>query len=364
MAEPSERRTRRSQAGSLGGQARREQAASRITVLREPRRGRPQGYGPTCLTALSPPGVGRLAILNWPRGRADRYPGLTPNDQASNDSFAWMSLLTPCWRIEANVTGSKKEATGAEAGLSGDAQIRIALEPIRARGGAASIQEIYDAVEGNLNQRGFTLSQQGRDSLRFFVNRIAVKAGYIHPFDRADPRWRITPEGREYLDASPEENEVAVNVDTGAEEEVQSSSARGAAFEQWMLPLLRCWYPHYSWIHQGRFKKNERGLDFVASRIGDARGEAETIGVQVKFHGKDNAPTEVEWLKFLAGCFARRVHTAIFVTTGQLRSEQRREAQEAGVRIVEGRDELSRLARLHGIADFELFEDHSEATAE
>ena len=89
----------------------------------------------------------------------------------------------------------------------------------------------------------------------------------------------------------------------------------------------------YAWYHQGRDKCRERGLDFVGNRLGDSRGEHSSIGVQVKFHARNNAPTEKEWLKFLAG-FARRLPTAVFITTGRLTGEQRREAQEANVVVL------------------------------
>lgn len=250
-----------------------------------------------------------------------------------------------------------KKMTGYEAGLSGDDQIRLALQRIIERGGAASIQDIYDAVENNINLRGFTLSEQGKASLRFFVNKVAVKAGYVSPFDKDDPTWKITPAGREYLSGSPSPREIALNLDTRTEEEVESHSARGTAFERWILQALRKWYPHYSWYYQGRHKQNERGLDFVGERIGDARNEFRSIGVQVKFHKASNAPTEMEWLKFLSGCFARRVDTGIFITTGSLTSAQRREAQEARVTVVEGREEVVRLADLYGVEKFDLFDD-------
>ena len=95
-------------------------------------------------------------------------------------------------------------------------------------------------------------------------------------------------------------------------------------------------------------------MDFVGTRLGDANNEARSIGVQVKLHKPNNAPTQDEWLKFLAGCFARRVESAIFVTTGRLTSAQRREAQEAKVIVLEGEPEISRLAGLHHVAPFEL----------
>ena len=258
---------------------------------------------------------------------------------------------------------TSKDVTGWEAGLSGDEQIRIALGEIIKRGGQARTPDIYVALEQVLSARGLTLSAQGHASLRFFVNRVAVRAGYVHPHDPDNPGWRITEKGREFLETGAR-TEPAIDVDSGAEEEVPSNSARGDAFEVWVLQLLRVAYPYYAWTHQGRDKRNERGVDFIGRRIGDAREEHRSIAVQVKFHKSSNAPTEREWLKFLAGCFARRVDAAIFITTGRLTSEQRREAQEANVTISEGREEITRLASLHSVKSFELFEDSRESTEE
>src|SRR5262245_1372750 len=99
--------------------------------------------------------------------------------------------------------------TGFEAGLSGDEQIRIALQEIVASGGSAPMADLYAAVERRM--AGRKLSYQGRASLRFFINRVAVRAGYIYPHDPAQrDAWRITPEGRELLSHGPEPEE-AVN---------------------------------------------------------------------------------------------------------------------------------------------------------
>lgn len=101
--------------------------------------------------------------------------------------------------------------------------------------------------------------------------------------------------------------------------------------------------------------KSQR-TDFIGNRIGDAADEPKSIGVQVKFYAAKSAPTQLEWLKFLSGCFARRVETAVFITTGKLTGEQRREAQEARITIIAGQEEVSRLANLHNIGKFDLFE--------
>lgn len=252
--------------------------------------------------------------------------------------------------------GEKKLVTGAEAGLSGDDQIRIALQCIAHKGGTADMKDIYAAVEETLAEKGCALSAQGKASLRFFVNRVAVRAGYIYPYDRRRPGWRATVKGREFASEEVPLKELVVDIDTGEEKQADSNTARGAAFENYVLRILKAAYPYYSWYHQGLRKKWERGLDFIGDRLGDSGSEPRSIGVQVKFHAKGNAPTQMEWLKFLSGCFVRRVETAIFFTTGELTTEQRREAGEARVKVVEGKEEVSRLATMFSIEKFDLFE--------
>jgi hypothetical protein len=86
------------------------------------------------------------------------------------------------------------QVTGSEAGLTGWEQIRLALQEIIRRGGSAEMSDLYPAIEAAL-PRGMTLSQQGRDSLRNFINKVAVQAGYLYPHGRP---WRITSQGREF----------------------------------------------------------------------------------------------------------------------------------------------------------------------
>ncbi len=95
------------------------------------------------------------------------------------------------------VTTSESGTTGVGAGLSGADQIRIALARISELGGTATIRQIADAVQGRMG--GSTLSAQGLASLRFFINRVAVTRGYLAPYDKANPGWHITPDGRTLL---------------------------------------------------------------------------------------------------------------------------------------------------------------------
>ncbi len=102
-------------------------------------------------------------------------------------------------------------------------EIRIALREMVKRGGRAVMGDLYAAVEAVVNAKAFTLSEQGKTSLRFFINKIAVEAGYVNPHDRSDPGWRITERGREFA-SEPESGkdekgnkERAIDTDTGQE---------------------------------------------------------------------------------------------------------------------------------------------------
>ena len=241
---------------------------------------------------------------------------------------------------------SANEVTGAEAGLTGDDQIRIALNEIVRRDGIAQMAEIYTAMEERLDGR--VLSEQGRASLRRLINWNAVRAGFVYPFAPENPGWRITPEGREFLGGFPEQEEV-VNVDTGESETAPAQTVASAAFEQAVLTLVKRMYQHYAWYHQGRHKKNERGLDLIGTPVGEEYADRPTIGVQVKLHATNNCPTDGEWLKFFAGCFVRSINQAIFVTTGRLSGNQRREAGEAKVIVIEGIQNLTDLCSSFGM---------------
>lgn len=246
------------------------------------------------------------------------------------------------------------EKTGAEAGLSANRQIGIALETMAANNGVASMQDIYEAVEAVM--RPHSLSAQGRASLRTYINRDSVKAAFIAPYDKRNPGWHITAEGREFLKAKPDDDAIEaeeVTDDAGQEVAVPSNAARAHGFEKYVLEMMRRTYPEFAWYHQGVHTKQERGLDLLATRLRHEQGQPNVVGVQVKLHSEQNAPSEKEWLKFLAGCFARRVNLGIFVTTGRLTGGQRREAAEAQVAIIEGYEELNRLAGHVGVAPFD-----------
>ena len=242
--------------------------------------------------------------------------------------------------------------TGAQAGLSSEMQIRIALKAIIENGGTAPMSNLYEAVEQHMN--GAALSEQGKASLRNYINKVATEAGLVFPHDPNAPGWRITADGREFIE-TPSAPEEIVDVETDQRQVVPSNSARGAAFETYVLGLLKNIYADYAWYYQGIHKSRERGLDFIGSRIGNLEHCPQFIGVQVKFHAESTAPSQLEWFKFLAGCFARRINQAVFITTGRLTSEQRREAGEANVIVIEGQPEIHRIASRHNIKEFEFF---------
>lgn len=236
------------------------------------------------------------------------------------------------------------EVTTAEAGLKKDQIYSLVFQAAIRNNGVLEMAEIYDVVNEVLQEQGAVLSEQGRASLRRLINSVAVGDGYIFPFDKNNPGWRITPEARELFSNEQSQPELVFNLETEKEEEFVPNSVRGALFEKYCLGLLKQIYPFYSWFHQGVQKNNERGLDLIAEKIGEVHSEYRSIGVQIKNHQANSSPTEKEWLKFMAGCFVRRIDKAIFITTGRLTSEQRREAGEGKMLIIEGIDELTRIA--------------------
>jgi 5-methylcytosine-specific restriction enzyme A len=86
--------------------------------------------------------------------------------------------------------------TGSEAGFNSNKQIEIALEAIIENGGKASIRHIFNKLESNMNAKGYKLSFQGEQSMRNFVNKIAVEKGLIYKHDKNNPGWCITTRGK------------------------------------------------------------------------------------------------------------------------------------------------------------------------
>jgi len=246
-----------------------------------------------------------------------------------------------------------KEVTAAEAGLTKEQQYELIFKTILDKE-VLTTDEIYSVINAELQKNAQTLSTQGKATLRALINNKAVSETYIYPHDKENPGWRLTPEGRELVSSESTQQEIVFNTVTQEEETFISNTVRGALFEKYCLGLLKNIYPYYSWFHQGTLKNNERGLDLIAEKIGEIGTEYKSIGVQIKNHKESSSPTEKEWLKFLAGCFVRQIDKAVFITTGRLTSEQRREAGEGKVMIIEGVDELKRIAKEY---NYELYEE-------
>jgi len=95
------------------------------------------------------------------------------------------------------MTTDIQEMTAAEAGITSQRQLDIALLEMDSRGGEAVMRDLYYAIECRMGEA--ILSQQGRDTLRSLISRDAVDLGYVHPYDPAIVQWRITDAGRAYL---------------------------------------------------------------------------------------------------------------------------------------------------------------------
>lgn len=89
--------------------------------------------------------------------------------------------------------------TGAEGGLNMERQLQVALQSMVDHGGAATLPQIYAAV-GRYLPIDVVLSAQGKHSLRSYISREAVEKGYVAHDSPSQSGWRITVEGRSYLE--------------------------------------------------------------------------------------------------------------------------------------------------------------------
>jgi predicted HNH restriction endonuclease len=91
--------------------------------------------------------------------------------------------------------------TGFEAGFSGDEQMLIALETIYKNGGKAPMKVLYTSLEKKMNEKGYTLSEQGKASMRHFVNKKAVSEGLIYKCEKKcqNREWELTPKGDNFI---------------------------------------------------------------------------------------------------------------------------------------------------------------------
>ena len=253
-----------------------------------------------------------------------------------------------------------KEVTYSEAGLTKERVYNLIFTEMLKSQNGLEIKEIYDIVNNELKNNAQVLSEQGRATLRNLVNKYAVIEGYVFPYDKENPNWRLTNVGKELIENQDIQKELVFNTETKKEEYEIPNTIKGAILENYVLGLLKIMHPFYSWFHQGKQKNNERGLDLIAKRIGESKSEYKTIGVQIKNHKNSSAPTDIEWLKFLAGCFVRHIEEPIFITTGKLNSEQRREAGEAEITVIEGVEELNRIANLYEYKTYDEYIKESE----
>jgi predicted transcriptional regulator len=240
-----------------------------------------------------------------------------------------------------------QEVTYREAGLTKSDIYSLVFTEMAKNSDGLEIKDINKIVNTELAKNSQILSKQGERTLSNLISVGAVSDGFIHPFDKENPKWRLTSEGRQLIEQLGQQEESVFNTETETDEKETPNTVKGFLLEKYVLGLLKEMYPYYSWFHQGVQKNNERGLDLIANKIGEQHSEHKTIGVQVKNHKETSAPTKEEWLKFLAGCFVRHIEEAMFITTGKLTSEQRREAGEAKITVIESIDELNRIAKLY-----------------
>jgi hypothetical protein len=119
-----------------------------------------------------------------------------------------------------------REGTGTDAGFSTEDQIKIMLRRILDLGGTAQITGFYNAVEEVLQKQGWTLSKQGKTSIRFFINKVAVEKGYVLPHDKENPGWHITPEGRQFIEPDSPTNQLNLDEKMSSAQDLDNCSTK------------------------------------------------------------------------------------------------------------------------------------------
>jgi len=262
------------------------------------------------------------------------------------------------------------QETADKSGLERNLAYLIMFQKIIDNGGSAEMSELYDVINNKMNENNYELSENGRASLRAYINGAAVNAGYIFPHDPNNTGWKITQLGRDFVKNYDKENkeellnqeeiidiptEETFNEVTQKKETKISNIVKGTEFEKFVGKMMKVIYPDFCWYDQGCHKKNERGLDWTGNQFPGN----EIIGVQAKFVEENSSPTELYWLKFLAGCQVRHITIPIFITTGKLTSDQSREAGEGRIKVISGREEINRICELNNIELFN-FEDYEQ----
>jgi hypothetical protein len=194
------------------------------------------------------------------------------------------------------------------------------------------------------------LHDNGKATVRFYLNRVAVRRGLLEPHDPHRPGWRITDEGRAWVASQIEAHGSEVTSE-GLVMATERVPPAWRQFERWCLALLERMYPDSVWALQQAERGRQRGLDLVGTCF-TAERFGRVTAVQVKLHDADRCPSDEEWSQFLAGCPLRRSDRMIFITTGRVSAVQQREAQDAGIVVMAGEDTLKRVASLYGLAPF------------
>ena len=202
--------------------------------------------------------------------------------------------------------------------------------------------DIYQVINNKLAENNQQLSQRWKNQIRALVNTTWVNKWLFYPYNHINKWWWITPEAKELISIENLYTESILDLESNVENTIQSNTIKGFLFEKYCLDLLKLMYPNYIWYHQWVHKKHERWIDLLAESVWEEIQKYWTIWVQIKCYQKNSSPSQIEWLKFLWWCFTRRVEKWIFITTWKLTWDQRREAWEANLIIIEWIDEINR----------------------
>lgn len=173
-----------------------------------------------------------------------------------------------------------KYVKGTDVGLSGKKQIQIALIAIHNKGGKAEMKDIYDEVENHIYPN--KLSEQGKASLRFFVNKIAVNNGLIYKHDPSNKGWVATKKGLQSVSSNSLERKP--NMNNKNNKQIPAMPQFSGVRHEKVDPDIQSWKNRP--IDHKRIEKYQNDYGMWNDALGDEIKIAELPdGTQYKFDG-------------------------------------------------------------------------------
>ena len=150
-----------------------------------------------------------------------------------------MESLHKQTKMEIEMSGLK-EVTYREAGLTKVDMYSLVFNELVKYPDGLEIKDIFKVVNAELANKESLLSKQGEDTLRNLISAGAVSDGFIHPFNKENPKWRLTNEGKKLVEQQGQQKEKGFNTETGNDDTDIPNIVKGTdEFEEWPETLAK-----------------------------------------------------------------------------------------------------------------------------